>query len=291
MMFAQKLFASIASAGVFALVVGLSPSFAQVQKTSLAVARVVIDPAAANDITGAFSAATLTREIELAFDSTQTFTVVSRGTAQAAALLDERIETRRGSLASVKAKFIVVPEVQGFSLRQETRPVPHMSGRTVSTHVGEINAQITLLSVADASVKSRFPVEASFTGSDRLGTTEQYSAGSGATSMGFVELAKATARAIVERVLNEVYPVQVILRQGDTVYLSRGQDSGYAKNEVLRVYSGDGARLIHPITKEDLGSAEALVGKVRVTDVLPKSTTAQVIESVGEIKAGSIVRR
>ena len=42
-----------------------------------------------------------------------------------------------------------------------------------------------------------------------------------------------------------------------------------------------GEELIDPDTKESLGREEILIGKVKITSVLPKTSTAEIIEDLG----------
>ena len=60
-------------------------------------------------------------------------------------------------------------------------------------------------------------------------------------------------------------------------------------DQVWRVFAV-GKELIDPDTKEVLGKEEVEIGKVRVTDVLPKFSKASIVEDRG-IAEGALLRK
>lgn len=237
-----------------------------------------------------YSAYALTREIESALDATRKFRVVSRSAGEGESFADELQFTRRGSVAAQAATYLMSIEVLGGDLKEERRPVPNLYGKYSRQTVGRIEVRVSVRKTADGSIQSRFPIDA------RASTAPEVYDGSGAptaggTSLGFVDLAKAAGKKLADRVLDELYPVLVINRQGTIVFLNRGEDSGYRVGEVLRVFSGEGGRLIDPYTKEDLGPLETQLGTIRVTDMRPRSTMAEVVSETAAIGQGAIVRK
>lgn len=100
---------------------------------------------------------------------------------------------------------------------------------------------------------------------------------------------KDSAEWAASRIADVIFPAKVIAKTDKTVTLNRGEGSGVAKGEVWRVFAV-GKELVDPDTKEVLGKEEVEIGKVRITDVLPKLSKGEVIEDRG-IAEGAIVRK
>jgi hypothetical protein len=255
---------------------------------SLAVSEVRTAPG--TSLPSYYSAYTLTREVEAALDATRKFRVVSRSSGEAEAMADELQATKRRNMAAQSATFVVAIEVLGVDLRREQQPIPNMYGKYRVQSVGRVEMRVSLRKTADGSIQSRFPIEA------RVSTPAEVFDGhnlptAAASSLGFVDLAKGVGKRVADRVLDELYPVLVIQRQGSIVYLNRGEDSGYRIGETLRVFSGGGERLRDPYTGEDLGPLETQLGTIRVTDQRPRVTMAEVVNETGTIGQGAIVRK
>ena len=100
---------------------------------------------------------------------------------------------------------------------------------------------------------------------------------------------KDSAEWAATRIADVIFPAKVIAKTDKTVTVNRGEGSGVAKGEVWRVFAV-GKELIDPDTKEVLGKEEVEIGKLRITDVLPKMSKGEVIEDRG-IAEGAIVRK
>lgn len=100
---------------------------------------------------------------------------------------------------------------------------------------------------------------------------------------------KEAADWAASRLVDALFPVKVIAKTGKTVTINRGDGSGVAADQVWRVFSV-GKVLIDPDTQEVLGKEEADVGKVRITDVLPKFSRALIVDDRG-IAEGAILRQ
>lgn len=279
----------IAAPAILAL--SASPlAFAQAQERArIAVSAVRVDPSVARTMPPSFSSNALTREIEAGLDGTQRFTVVSRSAASAEGRVDEQVVTGGGNVAAQRAQFLLTGEVLGMDLRQETRPVPNLAGKSSTRTVGRIQMQIEVERLGGTrEIVSRFPIDAEITTNPVVHDT--YNRPSGAETIGFVDLSRQVGLRIADRVRNEIYPVQVVTRTGGVVTLNRGEDAGYRVGERLRVFVA-GERLIDPETNEDLGADEVEVGRIEITDLLPRVTRARIVSESGEIGRGNIVRR
>jgi hypothetical protein len=100
---------------------------------------------------------------------------------------------------------------------------------------------------------------------------------------------KDSADWAATQVVDVLFPVKVIAKTDKTVTVNRGEGSGIAADQVWRVFAV-GKELIDPDTKEVLGKEEVEIGKVRVTDVLPKFSRAAVLEDRG-IAEGAVLRK
>ena len=100
---------------------------------------------------------------------------------------------------------------------------------------------------------------------------------------------KESADWAATQVADVIFPVKVIAKADKTVTVNRGEGTGVAVDQVWRVFAV-GKELIDPDTQEVLGKEEVEVGKVRITDVLPKLSKATVVDDRG-IAVGSVLRK
>ena len=112
-----------------------------------------------------------------------------------------------------------------------------------------------------------------------------------------VEITDALIRTVVKdsadwaatQVVDVIFPVKIITKNDKSVTVNRGEGSGMVVDQVWRVFAV-GKELIDPDTKEVLGKEEVEIGKVRVTDVLPKFSKASIVEDRG-IAEGALLRK
>ncbi|MFZ4819358.1 MAG: hypothetical protein ACOYLU_11985, partial [Limisphaerales bacterium] len=100
---------------------------------------------------------------------------------------------------------------------------------------------------------------------------------------------KESADWAATQVADVIFPVKVIAKADKTVTVNRGEGTGVAVDQVWRVFAV-GKELVDPDTQEVLGKEEVEVGKVRITDVLPKLSRATVVDDRG-IAVGSVLRK
>jgi hypothetical protein len=93
---------------------------------------------------------------------------------------------------------------------------------------------------------------------------------------------------LARRVADVIFPIKIIAKSDKVVTLNRGEGGSVNRGDEWRVFAV-GKELIDPDTKEVLGKEEIQVGRVRITDVLPKTSRAEVLEDLG-IEAGAILR-
>lgn len=100
---------------------------------------------------------------------------------------------------------------------------------------------------------------------------------------------KESADWAATQVADVIFPVKVIAKADKTITVNRGEGTGVAVDQVWRVFAV-GKELVDPDTQEVLGKEEVEVGKVRITDVLPKLSRATVVDDRG-IAVGSVLRK
>jgi len=112
-------------------------------------------------------------------------------------------------------------------------------------------------------------------------------AGVGQMDMELVNKAiKTLAEKVVRQVMDEVYPILIIERNGSSAFINRGKDSGITVGEEMDVFvmkkvTDDG-------TQETVDLAKA-VGKVKVINVSDKTAEVEVTEDFG-VSKGCVVK-
>jgi hypothetical protein len=104
-----------------------------------------------------------------------------------------------------------------------------------------------------------------------------------------VGVARDLAEKVANRVVDVVFPAKVVSKTNKQVTINRGDGTGIAIDQIWNVYA-PGKMMVDPDTHEKLGPEELLVGKVKVTSVLPKVSTAEILGEDTGIAEGAIVR-
>ncbi len=104
-----------------------------------------------------------------------------------------------------------------------------------------------------------------------------------------VAVSRDMAQKIANRIADVIFPAKVLLKRDKEVTINRGEGGGVAVGDTFNVYAL-GEELIDPDTKESLGREEAKVGRVKITQVNPKTSTAEILDDTG-IDKGAILRK
>ena len=104
-----------------------------------------------------------------------------------------------------------------------------------------------------------------------------------------VAVARSMAEKIANRIADVIFPAKVLLKRDKEVTINRGEGGGVAVGDTFNVFAL-GEELIDPDTKESLGREEAKVGRVKITQVNPKTSTAAILDDTG-IDKGAILRK
>ena len=95
-----------------------------------------------------------------------------------------------------------------------------------------------------------------------------------------VAIAREMSGKIANRVTDVIFPPKVLSKRDKQITINRGDGTDVAVGQIWNVFTL-GEELIDPDTKESLGREEILIGKVKITGVLPKTSTAEIIEDLG----------
>lgn len=104
-----------------------------------------------------------------------------------------------------------------------------------------------------------------------------------------VAVSRDMAQKIAIHVTDVIFPMKVLIKNDKEVTINRGEGAGVTVGDTFNVFAL-GKQLIDPDTGEKLGNQEVNVGKVKITEVDPKFSKAQVLEDTG-IDQGAILRK
>ncbi|MCR4321917.1 MAG: hypothetical protein NUV74_16475, partial [Candidatus Brocadiaceae bacterium] len=79
---------------------------------------------------------------------------------------------------------------------------------------------------------------------------------------------------------NSISSPKVLSRRDKQITINWGDGTDISVGQIWNVFVV-GEELIDPDTKESLGREEVLVGKAKITSVLPKTSTAEILEDYG----------
>ena len=236
----------------------------------------------------------LKEEVEAALVATRVFTVLTSDSQELQTLLDEIMAGKSGKMPDSKtAQFVIIPSIQAVEMQRSARPIPRLSSQIAVSAAGLVRMRVRVLETRTGVLKAPFPVDVDWEGESEV-MTGVAPGPMQPRQADFVAMAREAGRVCASRVLDQIYPVEVIGRSDNQVWISRGGDAGYEIGEVLRIMTGKGQseELIHPVTGEVLGVQEKLLGRITITDVQPKFTVGEITdESGGAIIKGSIVRK
>jgi curli biogenesis system outer membrane secretion channel CsgG len=201
--------------------------------------------------------------------------------------VDPKTAAKAGQLAG--AKYLLVATVDDFQDYVETATFEG-TGRSATKRV----FRFSIVGKIYDSSTGKLLESANFqTGNDAFKQIQEernYSVKDGELSD---EMMVAVSRTLAEKIANHVadviFPAKVLLKRDTEVTINRGEGAGVAVGDVFNAFAlGD--EMIDPDTKESLGREEVKVGKVKISEVDPKFSKADVLEDTG-IAAGALLRK
>jgi len=201
--------------------------------------------------------------------------------------VDAKTAAKAGKLTG--AKYLLVTTVDDFqdyvekatfegTGRSATKRVFRLSvvGKIYDSSTGKLLESVNLQTGNDAF--KQIQEERSYTVKDGELSDEM-----------MVAVSRDLAQRIANRVADVIFPAKVLVKRDNEVTINRGEGGGVAVGDTFNVFAL-GEELIDPDTKESLGREEAKVGRVKITQVNPKTSTAQILEDTG-IDKGAILRK
>jgi len=200
--------------------------------------------------------------------------------------VDAKTAAQGGKLAG--AKYLLVATVDDFQDYFE-RAVFEGTGRSATKRVFRFSIVGKIYDSTGKLLES-----ANFqTGNDAFKQIQQernYSVNNGQLSDEMmVALSRSMAEQIANHLADVIFPAKVITKRDALVTINRGEGGGVAVGDLFNVFAL-GEELIDPDTKESLGREEVKVGKVKISEVNPKVSKAEVLEDTG-IVAGAVLRK
>jgi hypothetical protein len=278
-----------------ALLTGASTSFAQ--RDTLGVLPVKPLPAIAEKLARAGKKASLDQisqslaeqQVDV-LNATRKFQIISRADLADLVKDDERTSTL--SAEKVKgfnlseAKYLLVTSIDDFEDQTE-----RLVQKLAKTTIVKRTVRLSLIAKIYEASSGKLLESAANTISKSDAKESMNEAGNDAESTDALlrDVVKESADWIGGRVVDVIYPAKVIAKTDKVVTINRGDGTGILVGQIWRVFAV-GEEMVDPDTKEVLGREEVAVGKIKITDVLPKFSKAEVIEDLG-VDKGAILRK
>jgi curli biogenesis system outer membrane secretion channel CsgG len=201
--------------------------------------------------------------------------------------VDAKTAAQAGKLSG--AKYLLVCTVDDFDDYLE-KAMFEGTGQTATKRVFRFSVVGKLYD----STTGKLLESANFqTGNDefkKINMERSYSVKSGELSDEMmVGISRRLAEKIANHLVDVIYPAKILIRRDDLVTINRGEGAGVAEGDVFNVFA-QGDELKDPDTGEILGREEVKVGKVKITQVNPKTSQATILEDTG-IDKGAVLHK
>ena len=201
--------------------------------------------------------------------------------------VDAKTAAQVGKLTG--AKYLLVTTVDDFQDYVE-KATFEGTGRSATKRVFRLSV---VGKVYDASTGKLLESANFQTGNDQFKQIQEernYSVKDGELSDEMmVAVSRNMAQKIANRIADVIFPAKILLKRDKEVTINRGEGGGVAVGDIFNVFAL-GEELIDPDTKESLGREEAKVGRVKITQVNPKTSMAEILDDTG-IDKGAILRK
>lgn len=269
----------------------------QAQRETLAVGAVKLTPAVATKLSNArktLSAEQMSQSLMEQFinsiNATRKFQVVARSDLKDLIADDEKARTlnpdKQKGFNLAETKYLTVLTVDDYE-DQTQRLEQKISNTTLTKRTVRLSLIAKIYETSSGKLLES--TSKSITSTDAQQTLNEASNDAEITDSLVRTAVKESADWAATQVVDVIFPVKVIAKTDKSVTVNRGEGSGLAADQVWRVFAV-GKELVDPDTKEVLGKEEVEIGKVRITDVLPRFSRATVLEDRG-IAEGAVLRK
>ena len=201
--------------------------------------------------------------------------------------VDPKTAAKAGQLAG--AKYLLVATVDDFQDYVETATFAG-TGRSATKRIFRLSVVGKLYDSSTGKLIESANLQTGNNAFKNISENRSYSVKDGNLTD---EMMVAVARDLAEKIANHfadvIFPAKVVIRRDKEVTINRGEGGGVTVGDTFNAYSL-GQELIDPDTKESLGREEVKVGRVKITQVNPKTSLADILDDTG-IDAGAILRK
>ncbi|MBM4046388.1 MAG: hypothetical protein FJ279_14865 [Planctomycetes bacterium] len=177
---------------------------------------------------------------------------------------------------ALNAEYVVLPEIIAMEMVGEAKEAPYVD-RPVIRLMAKMIARVRIADVAGTKVVAASTEEVRV--ERRPKATEPFK-NTEIDSL-VVDLYKTVSVRLLHRTLEAIYPLRILDVKGATAVLNRGEGA-ISTNDVFAVFKL-GKTYVDPDTKESLGAGEELVGKIKVSRVMPRTAEAEIIEGADKM--------
>jgi curli biogenesis system outer membrane secretion channel CsgG len=232
----------------------------------------------------------LTADFVTTLVNSRKFNVVER--EEVASLIKEKefidsghaVDMGRGGVVglgvSLGADYLILGQIEHIDLKAASRSIPYTTMVT-SVVSGTMIVNMRIIDVRGGTIVAATKIE-----------TRRSEKGEQSLPILLERLKEKTVLNLVDEVIEGVFPVKIAQVVGQQVILNRGKGSvRFKEGAILSVYSTEGGEIFDEDTGESLGMVEVEVGKVRITEMRPKFTKAEIIgEPDSVLKKGYVCR-
>lgn len=182
----------------------------------------------------------------------------------------------------VGADYIVVGNLRNARSTRNVRTL-QLTGETITTYSGAGQLDYKIILAATRQVKWSDSITFKYSDADIRRMLSRH----GSTQAG---ITTELAEQLVNKVLENIYPMRLVAVNGSTVVLNQGGNT-LKKGDRLSVYFL-GEEMFDPYTGESLGQIEDKVADIEVVRVNPKTSYAKIVKGEAElVSVGAIARR
>jgi curli biogenesis system outer membrane secretion channel CsgG len=264
------------------------------QRDTLGVSDVKILPAliisAQQDGTGlslARISQALDSQLIAAFDANRKFQLVSRSDLDAvqkeqalsqSGLVGDTAQVRMFKLLG--ANYVLITTIDSFQDRQETATFDAL-GETAQRRKVSLSCVAKIYNAETGTLRATANLQLDDRDARNDPRYVVATGGNWADSL-LINLTRLMAETIAQRVTDLLYPAKVIAKTDNQITLNRGDGTGIAVGQTWIIYAA-GKALVDPDTGESLGVEEIAIGKARITNVTPRTATADLLEDRGVV--------